>query len=143
VLIERIATGAKRTLLGVGIAAVLVLSACAKRVPFTALPIVHSVTASAKVTLTFDRNNSLEVVLKNVPEPSALSSRLTRYVLWTSTADGQHITNIGQLRVDKNKAGIKTLTPLRRFGLVITAEESGEVMTPGPDRVFESKIVDW
>jgi hypothetical protein len=61
-----------------------------------------------------------------------------------ATPDRQHVINVGQLRVDKgNRADITTVTPLRRFILFITAETSGEVMTPGPDILFETKEINW
>ena len=100
--------------------------------------------ATAKVELTFDRNNNLEVKLSNVPEPSSVKQQYTRYVLWAATPDRQQVINIGQLRVDEKKnAQIKTLTPLRSFVLFVTAEPAGDVITPGPDTVFETKRIDW
>jgi hypothetical protein len=123
------------TLLGAG---------CAKTVRFKALPLAGPGSATAKVELTYDRNNNLEVKLSNVPDPSALKPGYTRYVLWAATADRQHVVNIGQLRVDeKKRADIKTLTPLRSFILFITAEPAGDVTTPGPDTIFEAPPTDW
>jgi len=117
---------------------------CAKTIRFNAFPPARSGKASVRIDLTYDRNNLLEVKLSNVPDPSALNDRFTRYVLWVATPDRQHVINAGQLRVDeKHQANIKTLTPLRRFILFITAESSGEVMTPGPEVVFESKEINW
>ena len=131
-----------------GLVAVLLTGAlsagCAKRIKFTALPLARSGTATARVELTYDRNNVLEVKLSNVPDPSALNDKFTRYVLWVATPDRQHIINAGQLRVDeKHQADIKTLTPLRKLILFITAEATGDVMTPGPEVVFESKEINW
>lgn len=119
-------------------------SGCAKRVRFQPLPLAGKGTATAKVELTYNRNNTLEVKLSGVPQPSALKPEYTRYVLWAETPDHKHIVNIGQLRVDeKMKAAIDTLTPLRRFILFITAESSGDVMTPGPDMIFQAPLTEW
>ncbi|MBI3933851.1 MAG: hypothetical protein HY316_04110, partial [Acidobacteria bacterium] len=126
------------------LAAALLAGGCAKNVRFRPLPLAGPGTATAKVELTYDRNNTLEVKLSGVPDPSALKPGYTRYVLWAATPDRQHFINIGQLRVDEKKnAAIKTLTPLRSFILFITAENSGDVMVPGPDTVFDSSRTDW
>lgn len=126
------------------LALALLASGCAKNVKFRPLPMAGSATATAKVELTYDRNNTLEVKLVNVPDPSVLKPGFTRYVLWAATPDRQHVTNLGQLRVDENKkAAIKTLTPLRSFILFITVEVSGDVMTPGPDTIFEAPLANW
>jgi hypothetical protein len=117
---------------------------CAKKVRFRPLPLAGKGTATAKVELTYDRNKNLEVKLSGVPEPAALKPGYTRYVLWAATPDRRHVVNIGQLRVDeKMNAKIDTLTPLRSFILFITAESSGDVMTPGPDMVFEGPLTKW
>ena len=117
---------------------------CAKQVNFQPLPLAGGGKATAKVELTFDRNNSLEVKLSGVPDPSSLKPGYSRYVLWAATPDRQHVVNIGQLRVDEKKnAEINTLTPLRSFLLFITVEPSGEVMAPGPDVIFEAPPTEW
>jgi len=117
---------------------------CAKRVRFEALPLAGSGEANARIELTYDRNNTLRVQLSNVPEPSSLDPKYTRYVLWAGTPDRQNAINIGQFRVDeKKKAGIETLTPLRSFILFITAEPQGDVMTPGPDVIFQTERIEW
>ena len=122
----------------------LFVAGCAKRVPFNSLPLARAGTANVRIELTYDRNNILEVKLSKVPDPFALNDKFTRYVLWVATPDRQHVINAGQLRVDeKNRANMKTLTPLRRFILFITAETTGDVMTPGPDILFETKEIHW
>lgn len=124
--------------------AVVTAAGCAKRVRFNSLPLARSGTGAVRIELTYDRNNNLEVKLSKVQDPSALNTTFTRYVLWVATPDRQHVINAGQLRVDeKSGAAIKTLTPLRKFILFITAETSGDVMTPGPDVLFETKEINW
>ncbi|MBI4464795.1 MAG: hypothetical protein HY647_08845 [Acidobacteria bacterium] len=120
------------------------LAGCAKRVRFDALPLAGPGKATARIELTYDRNNNLQVQLLDVPDPPSLNSQYTRYVLWAATPDRQHVINIGQLRVDeKKKAEIKTLTPLRSFILFVTVEPRGDVMAPGPDIIFQTKEIDW
>ena len=122
----------------------IILAGCAKRVRFEALPLAGPATAAARIELTYDRNNNLQVRLLNVPDPSSLNPTYSRYVLWAAMPDRQHVINIGQLRVDeKKKAQIKTLTSLCSFILLVTAEPRGDVMVPGPDTLFQTKQIDW
>ena len=126
------------------VGAVLLAAGCAKRIRFDALPLARAGQATARIQLTYDRNNTIQVQLSNVSEPSALNSSYTRYVLWAATPDRQTIVNVGQLRVDENrKAEIQTLTPYRNFLLFITAEPRGDVTAPGSDVVFETKELRW
>jgi hypothetical protein len=116
---------------------------CAKRVGFTALPPARSGKATARIELTYNRNDSLEVKLSGVPDPAAIKSDYTCYVLWVSTPDLKSVTNAGRIRVESGKASLITLTPQRKFILSITAESSGDVTSPGPDILFQTKEVSW
>ncbi|OFV99972.1 MAG: hypothetical protein A3F68_01450 [Acidobacteria bacterium RIFCSPLOWO2_12_FULL_54_10] len=127
-----------------GIILILLSSGCAKRIRFDSLPQAQGGKATARVELTYDRNNTLEIKLENVPDPATLNPQYTRYVLWVATPDRQHTVNIGQLRVDeKRNAAIKTLTPLRDFILFITAEPQGDAITPSPDVIFQTAEIRW
>ena len=124
--------------------AVLLAGGCSKRIRFDSLPLARAGQATARIQLTYDRNNIVQVQLSNVAEPSALNPIYTRYVLWVATPDRKAILNVGQLRVDeKKKAEIQTLTPFRDFLLFITAEPRGDVTAPGPDIVFETNELRW
>ena len=126
------------------VGAVLLAAGCAKRIRFDSLPLARAGQATARIQLTYDRNNTIQVQLSNVPEPSTLNPSDTRYVLWVATPDRQAVLNVGQLRVDENKkAEIQTLTPFRNFLLFITAEPRGDVTAPGPDVVFATKELHW
>jgi hypothetical protein len=116
---------------------------CAKRVGFTALPPARSGKATARIELTYNRNDTLEVKLSGVPDPSAIKSDYTCYVLWVSTPDQKSVTNAGGIRVENGKASLVTLTPQRKFLLSITAETSGDVTAPGPDILFQTKEISW
>ncbi|MCZ6751280.1 MAG: hypothetical protein O7E51_05560 [Acidobacteria bacterium] len=117
---------------------------CAKKIRFAPFPLRWPGEASARIELTYNRNNTIEVELSKVPLPSTLKDTFTRYVLWVATPDRQRVVNAGQLRVDENHtADITTLTPLRSFILFITAETQGDVVSPGPDIVFETEEINW
>ena len=122
----------------------LLTAACNRQIRLAPLPLARGGEASIRVELTYDRNNTLRIQLSNVPDPSALNSAYTRYVLWVSTPDKRSVVNAGQIRVDENrKAEMQTLTPLRDFIVFITAEARGDVTSPGPDRVFQSEAIHW
>lgn len=135
----------RQTIVRLGLlVAVLGGAGCAKRIRFDPLPLARAGKATARLELTYDRNNTLQIELSNVPEPSILNDKYTRYVLWVASPDRQSVVNVGQLRVDEaKKAEIRTLTPFRNFVLFITAEPRGDVMTPGPDIVFQTKEIRW
>ena len=134
----------KRCLAATMVAALMFASGCAKRISFNSLPLAGAAKAVVRVELTYNRNDTLEVKVSNVADPSILNPSFTRYVLWMATPDRQYITNIGQLRVDeKRRAEINTLTPFRKFILFITAEPNGEVTAPGPDILFQTPEIDW
>ncbi len=134
---------ASKVLLPVLVIVAIFTAGCAKRVRFQSLPLAGAGTATARVDLTYDRNDTIEVKLAKVPDPASLNDKFTRYVLWVTTPDKSHVINAGQLRVENNKAELKTLTPLRRFLLFITAESSGDTMLPGPDILFQTKEIEW
>ena len=124
--------------------AILLTAACNRQIRLAPLPLARGGEASVRVELTYDRNNTLRVQLSNVPDPSALNSAYTRYVLWVATPDRQTVVNAGQIRVGENqKAEMQTLTPLRDFVVFITAEVRGDVTSPWPDMVFQSEAIHW
>ena len=116
---------------------------CAKRIGFSALPPARSGKALARIELTYNRNDSLVVTLSGVPDPATIKSSYTCYVLWVSTPDRKSISNAGRIQVDNGKASLTTLTPQRKFLLLITAESSGDVTSPGSDILFQTKEISW
>ena len=123
---------------------ILLTAGCTRRIRFDSLPVARGGEATVRVEVTFDRNNTLLVELSNVPDPSALNSAYTRYVLWVATPDRRSVVNAGQIRVNESRsAQMQTLTPLREFVLFITAETRGDVTLPGPDVVFQTEEIRW
>ena len=124
--------------------AMLAGAGCTRKIQLTPTPTARGGKASVEVELTYDRNNTLQLEMSNVPDPSTLNASYTRYVLWVATPDKQSIVNAGQIRVtDDHSAKIQTLTPLREFILFITAEAQGDVASPGPDVLFETRPIQW
>jgi len=123
---------------------ILLAAGCTRRMQFAPLPAARGGEATVQVELTYDRNNTLLIEMSDVPDPAALNTAYTRYVLWVATPDRQTIVNAGQIRVTEDRsARIQTLTPLRDFILFITAETRGDVASPGPDVLFETREIHW
>jgi hypothetical protein len=121
----------------------LTMAACKRDVRLQRVPPLIAGDAGIRVVLTYDRNNTLELRLSNVQPPESFGAQYTRYVVWTETA-GAPPVNVGQIRVEGGKGKMQTLTPLRRFGVLITVEEKGDARQPGPLAVFHtSKEVEW
>ncbi len=121
----------------------LLLVACKRDMRLQTLPALKSGNAGIRVVLTYDRNNTLEVNLSGVQAPESFGPQFTRYVVWTE-ANGAAPVNVGQIRVENGKGKLQTLTPLRRFGVLITVEEKGDARQPGSLAVFRSsKEVEW
>jgi len=131
----------RRSLFGKRIALLALLSlaaaGCSKDIRLRAVPaLAGGGHASLRVVLTYDRNNLLTVSLADVKD--------SRYVVWTTPAPGGEPVNVGQIRVEGGKGKIETLTPLRKFTVMITEEENGEARKPGPGVVFQSdKEIEW
>lgn len=127
----------------VAFACLLLLTGCKRDVRLQALPALKGGNAGIRVVLTFDRNNMLAVQLSGVQAPETFGPQYTRYVVWTEVP-GVASVNVGQIRVANGKGTLQTLTPLRRFGILITVEEKGDARQPGSLEVFRtSKEVEW
>lgn len=118
------------------------LAGCARNVKLKPLPAAKGGGFDVKVSLTFNRNDQIEVKVHG-PDPSEYGPNFTRYVAWVKSPDGSYINNAGQIRMEKGKGDLITVTPLRKFYLFVTVEEKGDVLKPG-QIVFETpKLIEW
>ncbi len=121
----------------------LFATACKRNVRLQALPALQGGQATLRVELTYDRNNTLDIRLSGVKTPESYGPKFTRYVVWTQAPDGAQ-TNVGQIRLEQGQGSLRTLTPLRRFQVLITVEENGDAPKPGPLAVFRTeKEIEW
>ena len=123
---------------------VLIFAAARKRdVRLQALPALKGGRASVRVELTYDRNNTMDIRLRGVKAPESYGAQYTRYVAWAQAPGGAPV-NVGQIRVEQGQGSLRTLTPLRRFQLLITVEEKGDAPQPGSLVVFRTaKEIEW
>src|SRR5690242_2789347 len=94
----------------------LASTACTKSIHLRPIPtLAGNGKAELRVELTYDRNNKLFVAVSGLKDGS--------YVIWTVPVNGEPV-NVGRIRVEGGKGNIQTLTPLRKFTVMITQEEN-------------------
>lgn len=119
----------------------LTVSLLAKKFPLTAAAIVPS--ASGEVNTSTDHNGNTKLVMKvkHLAKPGRLTPPKTAYVIWIKAPDAD-ATNEGQLTVnDKLDATFTSVTPLRNFELIVTAEDDARnAKAPGGLEVLRATI---
>lgn len=119
------------------LSALLLLSACAK-MPFMGgaertVALENSGMAPAargEVAVQSDANNNseIDVSVEHMAPPESLTPPSANYYVWAQTPDGRS-DMIGQLTLDEDQSGrLRSTTPLQKFKIIITAED-----TPLPD----------
>lgn len=76
-------------------------------------------------------NTSVDLKVKHMAKPERLTPPASVYVVWTRAGKNAPAQNIGALIVDDALTGrLRTVSPLHRFELFVTAEASGQAQTP-------------
>jgi hypothetical protein len=99
--------------------------------------------AQGTVTATSTDNNNTAVVVDvhHLASPERVQPGATTYVVWARAAGREEYQNLGALRVDSNLHGqLRTVTPLRSFDVIVTAEQSPTVTMPTSKRVLAATI---
>lgn len=85
-------------------------------------------------------NTALTVRVKHLAPAERLASDTSVYVVWV-TPEGAPPQNVGILTVDRDLQGtLSTITPHKRFKVMVTPEKSGEITAPEHDEVFTSDV---
>lgn len=85
-------------------------------------------------------NTALSVKVKHLAPASRLVEDASVYVVWVEPPNAPP-QNVGVLSVNADKEGVlNTLTPHRRFKVMITPEASAQVQEPSGDEVFTSNV---
>ncbi len=111
------------------------LSGCAifsrKPMHLNVSPTIPAAEGSILFESTENGNTGIYLTVRNLANPEKLTSPANVYVVWVNVAVDATPQNIGALVVGKDLAGeLRTVTPLSRFELFITAEPSAEVKLP-------------
>ncbi len=112
----------------------------AKKYPMTAAAIVPG--ARADVTISKDKNGNtkLKMTVQHLANLENLTPRASAYVVWLRERGGNS-ENQGQLKMDKNlKATFETVTPLKSFDVLVTAEQDFRVKGPSGPEVLKATI---
>jgi len=99
--------------------------------------------AQGTVTATSADNNNTNIVVDvhHLAPPDRVQPGATTYVVWARGPGRDSYQNLGGLRVDSDLHGrLQTVTPMRSFDVIITAEASPMVTEPASKRVLSATI---
>jgi hypothetical protein len=134
----------KSLLITIVLGYVAVASGCGSSPPVVRMVASLDVPAAqgtVKATSTDNNNTAIEVEVHHLAPPERVQPGATTYVVWARATGQDTYQNLGALRVDENLRGtLKTITPLRSFDVMITAEAGPTVMTPTSRRLLSASI---
>lgn len=112
----------------------------AKKFPLTAAPSVPAARGQVEVNKDKNGNTRLRMKVEHLASPESLTPPKTTYVVWLQER-GANPENQGQLRVDKNlKANFETVTPLKSFDVLVTAEQEATAKAPSDTEVLKATV---
>ena len=96
--------------------------------------------ATVKATEGDNGNTRLTIRVKHLAQPSKVAADATVYVVWIQPSNAKP-QNVGALSLNDNLEGhLDTMTPHRRFLMIVTPEPSALVGHPTHEPVFTSKV---
>ncbi|HVB36284.1 MAG TPA: hypothetical protein VND42_03505 [Candidatus Acidoferrales bacterium] len=112
------------------------------KVIMTAASSVPSAKATVEVSHDRNKNTAVEMRVRYLAHPSALTPAEEVYVVWIQ-ASGHAPENEGELHMDSNLKGeFKTPTPYKQFSIFVTAEQSAQVRQPEGQQVLTANVVE-
>ena len=112
----------------------------AKKYPMTAASIVPGARAEVEIGKDKNGNTKLKMTVQGLANLENLTPRASAYVVWLRERGGNS-ENQGQLKMDKNlNATFETVTPLKSFDVVVTAEQDPRVKGPSGQEVLKATI---
>jgi hypothetical protein len=124
----------------VAVAALLV--SCKKPPPTAMVSSAESPASEGTVSATAGDNGNTNVAIrvKHLAPPSKMQADATVYVVWIQPRNAR-AQSVGALVLNSNLEGqLDTVTPHRRFAVMVTPEPSGQVTEPTHDPVFTSDV---
>jgi hypothetical protein len=121
--------------------ALLCTVACAAKTrPMTAASIVPGARGEVVISQDKNGNTTLKMTVQHLANLENLTPRASAYVVWLRERSG-NAENQGQLKTDKNLNGsFKTVTPMKSFEVLITAEQDARVTSPSGPEVLKATI---
>ena len=116
------------------------LAYAAKKYPMTAASMVPGARAEVEINKDKNGNTRLKMVVQHLANLENLTPRANAYVVWFQERGGSP-ENQGQLKMDKNlKAAFQTVTPLKSFDVIVTAEQDLRAKDPSGPEVLKATI---
>lgn len=122
----------------------ILLSACSRKVNFNTSTVVPAAEGVVKIKKDSNKNNSVDIKIKNLADPERLQIPKSVYVVWMVTEDNG-IKNIGQLKNTKSmfssqlEGTLKTVTSFTPKRIFITAEDNSDISMPGSYVILETR----
>jgi len=87
-------------------------------------------------------NTQLQIRVRHLAPPDKVATDAHLYLVWVQGITPEtSLQNMGVLRVDKNLNGIlETVTPLRRFDVIITPEAEATLQSPTNAPVLRTQV---
>ena len=111
-----------------------------KKYQMTAASIVPGARAEVAISKDKNGNTRLKMTVQHLANLESLTPRAVAYVVWLQERGGNS-ENQGQLKMDKNlKATFETVTPLKSFDVLVTAEQDFRAKSPSGPEVLKATI---
>lgn len=121
--------------------AAILVSSCSGAHVFPTSEVLPAAEAQVKVGKNENRNYEIELDVKNMARPDRLTPARKNYVAWMETKN-HGVVNLGNIRINDNKASLKTVTPYVPVRIFITAENGVNAMQPSTQVVLDSGEID-
>ncbi len=119
----------------------LFVTACVTSSEMTTGPSVLGADGQVDVADGPNGNTLVKVSIRHLAPAERVSAGATVYVAWIQSGDGGSQQNVGQIRLDGDRAGmLETVTPFKTFTLTVTAEPLATAATPTANPVLTAKI---
>lgn len=126
-----------------GCLALLAATGCAGPSKYQVVGSTRAPDADGRITVQKVEGGNAMVTLDldHLAPPSRMEDGATTYVVWFQK-QGQTPSRVGQLAYDigRRTGTMRATTTDRQFGVLVTAERSGVVPTPGAAVIFEKQV---
>lgn len=122
---------------------VLYFISCSTKASFQTSSVVPAAKGTVKVKKDKNKNYRIKISISNLAEPKRLEPPKNTYVIWMETKDNG-IKNIGQINSstgflsNKLKASFETVSSFKPVKIFLTAEDDGNIQTPGMQVVLST-----
>jgi len=110
------------------------------KIPMAAAPSVPAAKGVIHTSHDNNGNTKVDLSVQYLAGPGSLTPAKAAYVVWIE-GTGEAPQSKGELKIDKGRSGnLSFVTPLKRFDVFVTAEESAQVSSPTGERLLSANI---